>query len=50
MSWGRKYWTSGYYVNTVGKYRTEEAIRKYFENRGREKESQKIYGNQLRLF
>src|SRR5215212_9055070 len=30
---------------TVGKYGTEEAIRKYVENQGREKEYQKIYSN-----
>ena len=50
MLWGGNIWTSGYYINTVGKYGTEEVIRKYGENQGREKESQKIYSNQLRLF
>lgn len=50
MLWGGNIWTSGYYINTVGKYGTEEVIRKYVENQGREKEYQKIYGNQLRLF
>ena len=50
MLCGSNIWTSGYYINTVGKYGTEEAIRKYVENQGREKEYQKIYSNQLRLF
>ena len=50
MLWGGNIWTSGYYINTVGKYGREEVIRKYVENQGREKEYQKIYSNQLRLF
>ena len=48
--WEGNIWTSGYYINTVGKYGKEEVIRKYVENQGREKEYQKIYSNQLRLF
>ena len=50
MLWGGNIWTSGYYINTVGKYGTEEVIRKYVENQGREKEYQKMYSSQLRLF
>ena len=30
--WGEKFWTSGYYANTVGQYSNEETIRKYVEN------------------
>ena len=33
--WGGKFWTSGYYANTVGQYGTEEVIRKYVESQGR---------------
>ncbi len=33
MLWGGNIWTSGYYINTVGKYGTEEAIKKYVENK-----------------
>ena len=50
MLWGGNIWTSGYYINTVGKYGTEEVIRKYVENQGREREYQKMYSSQLRLF
>ena len=27
--WGGKFWTSGYYINTVGQYVNEEVIKKY---------------------
>jgi len=29
MLWGGRFWTSGYYVNTVGQYANEEVIKKY---------------------
>ena len=47
--WGGKFWTSGYYVNTVGQYANEEVIKKYLQNQGVSK-YEKIYTNQLRLF
>jgi putative transposase len=34
--WGGKFWTSGFYVNTVGKSGNEETIRKYVQNQGRQ--------------
>ena len=34
--WGGKFWTSGYYVNTVGRYGNEESVRKYVQNQGRD--------------
>ena len=46
--WGGKFWTSGYYVNTVGRYGNEEAIAKYVKSQG--KEYQIIHRDQLRLF
>ena len=36
--WGGKFWTSGYYVNTVGQYSNEEVIKAYVKNQGMEKE------------
>jgi putative transposase len=48
LLWGGKFWTSGYYANTVGQYGTEEVIRKYVENQGRT--YQKIHTGQLSLF
>ncbi len=49
--WGGKFWTSGYYVNTVGQYANEEAIKQYLQNQGKPKsEYKEIHKNQLRLF
>lgn len=47
--WGGKFWTSGYYVNTVGQYANEEVIKKYLQNQ-RKLEYDKIHTEQLRLF
>lgn len=32
--WGGKFWTSGFYMNTVGKSGNEEVIRKYVQRQG----------------
>ena len=48
MLWGGSFWTSGYYVNTVGVYADENTIRKYVHNQGRAYEQ--IDRNQLSLF
>ena len=49
--WGGNFWTSGYYVNTVGQYANEEVIKKYLQNQGKPKnEYKKIHENQLCLF
>ncbi len=50
LLWGGKFWTSGYYVNTVGQYSNEEVIRAYVKNQGKEKEYKKIHQEQLKLF
>jgi REP element-mobilizing transposase RayT len=47
--WGGKFWTSGFYANTVGQYGNEEVIRKYIENQGIQKVYKKIYDGQLML-
>ena len=46
--WGGKFWTSGYYINTVGQYGNEALIRKYVEEQG--KEYHHVYRSQLTLF
>ena len=46
--WGGKFWTSGYYVNTVGQYGTVDLIKKYVQNQG--KNYKQIYRDQLNLF
>ena len=45
--WGGSFWTSGYYANTVGQYGTEQVIKKYVENQGRN--YSQIYNGQLSL-
>jgi len=47
---GGNFWTSGYYVNTVGQYGNKDVIKKYIENQGKEKKYQKVYEAQLTLF
>ena len=48
--WGGKFWTSGFYANTVGQYANEEVIRSYVKNQGTEKEYKKLHTSQLTLF
>ena len=48
--WGGSFWTSGYYINTVGQYANEEVIKKYLQNQGNNQEYKKIHRSQLRLF
>jgi putative transposase len=48
--WGGKFWTSGYYINTVGQYANEEVIKKYVQGQGRKDEYEKIHTSQLKLF
>ena len=48
MLWGGKFWTSGYYINTVGSYGNEKIISEYVKNQGRS--YQQIYRGTLSLF
>jgi putative transposase len=48
LLWGGHFWTSGYYVNTVGRYGNEDVIAKYVKSQGRQ--YQQIYRDQLKLF
>ena len=48
MLWGGRFWTSGYYLNTVGRYGNEEAIRNYVQNQG--KNYQQIHRSEPTLF
>lgn len=48
--WGGAFWTSGYFINTVGRSGSESAILTYVKNQGREKEYQKLHSDQLTLF
>ncbi|MGD0230735.1 MAG: IS200/IS605 family transposase [Syntrophorhabdales bacterium] len=46
--WGGKFWTSGFYANTVGQYGNEKAIRDYVKRQGRT--YHQIHRGQLLLF
>ena len=46
--WGGKFWTSGYYANTVGQYGNEDVIQRYVQSQGGT--YAKVYSGQLRLF
>jgi len=49
--WGGQFWSSGYYVNTVGQYANEEIIQKYITEQGSEKKEYKqFHRGQLSLF
>ena len=49
--WGGQFWSSGYYVNTVGQYANEETIKKYISNQGDDSKNYKSYHKgQLSLF
>lgn len=48
MLWGGNFWTSGYYMNTVGQYGNESVIRSYVKQQGREYNL--VYRGQLTLF
>jgi REP element-mobilizing transposase RayT len=47
---GSEFWSDGYYVSTVGQKGSEETIRKYVKEQGKEEEYQQLYGQQLKLF
>ncbi len=48
--WSGAFWSSGFFVNTVGRHGTEETIRRYVQEQGRETEYQRLHAQQLELF
>jgi putative transposase len=53
--WGSAFWSSGYFINTVGRAGSESTIRRYIEQQGKENEYQVVYSSQpesgqLKLF
>ncbi len=46
--WGGKFWTSGYYINTVGLYASKDVIEKYVKEQGNN--YQKYHSSQPTLF
>jgi len=48
MLWGGKFWTTGYYINTVGQYANEKVISEYVKKQGQN--YQQIHRGTLSLF
>ena len=48
--WGGAFWTSGFYINTVSRYGSEAAIKRYVSDQGRAKEYQQLHTQQLELY
>ena len=48
--WGETFWTSGYFINTVGQHGNENIIREYVQGQGRSEEYKCLHREQLALF
>ena len=49
--WGGSFWSSGFYINTVGRHSNEKVIAEYVKNQGKEEEYKELYkSSQLSLF
>ncbi len=48
--WGGEFWTKGYYVNTVGRNHSENAVREYVRSQGRDTEYHELLKRQHTLF
>ena len=47
--WGGKFWTDGHYVNTESKYGSEETVRQYVKEQGKQEEYQQLHEQQINL-
>ena len=48
--WGGEFWSDGYYVSTVGQHGTENTVRNYVKQQGRDREYTPLHIQQRRLF
>jgi REP element-mobilizing transposase RayT len=48
--WGSSFWSTGYYIATVGKHGNEKVIARYVREQGVQNEYQQLHRNQLSLF
>jgi len=48
--WGGNFWTSGYFISTVGKNATETTIQQYVKNQGTNSQYDRLHQDQLRIF
>ncbi len=47
--WGGAFWSSGYFVDTVGRHGSEETIRRYVQQQGCEQEYKRLYQQPMNL-
>ena len=45
MLWGGEFWSDGYLVSSVGKFTSENVIREYMKNQGKEESYRQLYQN-----
>jgi REP element-mobilizing transposase RayT len=48
--WGGTFWSSGYFINTVGRHGSEDVIRQYVQTQGVAHEYQRLHIQQLTLW
>jgi REP element-mobilizing transposase RayT len=48
--WGGEFWSKGYFVGTIGRSNSENAVRLYVKSQGKEKEYTELLKNQQTLF
>lgn len=47
--WGGAFWSSGYFIDTVGRHGSEEIIRRYVQQQGCEDEYRRLYQQPINL-
>jgi REP element-mobilizing transposase RayT len=47
--WGGALWSTGYFISTVGRHGTEEAIRQYVKKQGQEQTYQQLHRQEVQL-
>lgn len=45
MLWGGEFWSDGYFISTVGKFTSENVIKAYVKNQGKEKDYKQLLLN-----
>ncbi len=45
--WGGEFWSDGYFVSTVGEHATENVIREYIKNQGRDGKYKQLHKEKL---
>ena len=48
--WGGEFWSDGYFICTIGRHGSEQAVSQYVKQQGREKDYVQLQTNQLKLF